>query len=57
LKEEPTLFVCFYVSKQLALNQGRSTLKGGINEEAGRGDGEERPGLRLGYPYHSCPGQ
>ncbi|CAK9189571.1 unnamed protein product [Sphagnum troendelagicum] len=49
------LFVCFLVSKQLALNQGGTTLKWGVNEEATRGDGEERPGLRLGYPYHSCP--
>jgi len=49
------LFVCFFVSKQLALNQGGTTLKWGVNGEATRGDGEERPGLRLGSPYHSCP--
>jgi hypothetical protein len=51
------LFVCFFVSKQLALNQGGTTLKWGVNGEATRGDGEERPGLRLGSPYHSCPRQ
>jgi hypothetical protein len=52
------LFVWFFVSKQLALNQGGSTLKGGVSmKRPGRGDGEERPGLRLDYPYHSCPRQ
>jgi hypothetical protein len=44
------LFVCFFVSKQLALNQGGTTLKWGVNGEATRGDGEERPGLFMPPP-------